>query len=184
MIALGLILFHFQNNNPKPTPNRDKMDFWSKNTTANSSYALLILGTHCCEYMCFYHTDNLDVKMTRFSHFFVVEVETGLDILHENTTEEWGAAVSDWRLQLPPLELVKAQGVHLNEKNEGNSRFIKRSTRSAKCKYPPPLVYAPRGYAGRRLMPLAGPPKLDRCLGKGPDEACIPVLQARGFGSG
>ena len=42
----------------------------------------------------------------------------------------------------------------------------------------------PRNYAGRSLMLLAGPTKPDRSLGKGPDEACIPVLQARGFGSG
>ena len=32
-------------------------------------------------------------------------------------------------------------------------------------------------------MLLAGPTKPDRSLGEGPDEACIPVLQARGFGS-
>ena len=33
-------------------------------------------------------------------------------------------------------------------------------------------------------MLLAGPTKPDRSLEEGPDEACIPVLQARGFGSG
>ena len=42
----------------------------------------------------------------------------------------------------------------------------------------------PKSYAGRSLMLLAGPTKPDRSLGEGPDEACIPVLQARGFGSG
>ena len=42
----------------------------------------------------------------------------------------------------------------------------------------------PRTYAGSSLMLLAGPTKPDRSLGEGPDEACIPVLQARGFGSG
>ena len=33
-------------------------------------------------------------------------------------------------------------------------------------------------------MLLAGATKPDRSLEEGPDEACIPVLQARGFGSG
>ena len=41
----------------------------------------------------------------------------------------------------------------------------------------------PRSYAGRSLILLAGPTKPDRSLGEGPDEACILVLQARGFGS-
>ena len=41
-----------------------------------------------------------------------------------------------------------------------------------------------KSYVGRILMPLAGPAKPDRSLGEGPDEASIPVLQARGFGSG
>ena len=40
----------------------------------------------------------------------------------------------------------------------------------------------PRSDASRSLMLLADPTKLDRSLGEGPDEACIPVLQARGFG--
>ena len=42
----------------------------------------------------------------------------------------------------------------------------------------------PKNYAGRNLMLLAGPTKPDRSLGEGPDEACIPVLQARRFGLG
>ena len=41
----------------------------------------------------------------------------------------------------------------------------------------------PRSYAGRSLMLLTGPTKPDRSSGEEPDEACIPVLQARGFGS-
>ena len=41
----------------------------------------------------------------------------------------------------------------------------------------------PRSYASRSLMLLAGPTKLDRSLGEGPDKACIPVFQARGFDS-
>ena len=41
----------------------------------------------------------------------------------------------------------------------------------------------PRSYASKSLMPLAGPTKLDRSLGEGPDKACIPVFQARGFDS-
>ena len=42
----------------------------------------------------------------------------------------------------------------------------------------------PRSYAGRSLTLLAGPNKLDRSLGEGPDEAYILVLHTRGFGSG
>ena len=42
----------------------------------------------------------------------------------------------------------------------------------------------PRSYTGRSLMLLAGPTKLDRSLGEGPDEARMQVLKARGFGSG
>ena len=42
----------------------------------------------------------------------------------------------------------------------------------------------PRSYASRSFMLLAGRTKVDRSLGEGPDEACILVLQARGFGSG
>ena len=42
----------------------------------------------------------------------------------------------------------------------------------------------PSSYASRSLMLLAGPTKLDRSLGEGPDKICIPVHQARWFGSG
>ena len=66
-------------------------------------------------------------KFYGFSHFFVVEVETRLDILHEDTAEEWAGDISDWRLQLPPLELVKAQRVHLNKtKKEDNAPLISK----------------------------------------------------------
>ena len=42
----------------------------------------------------------------------------------------------------------------------------------------------PSSYASRSLMLLAGPTKLDRSFGEGPDEAGISVLQARGFCTG
>ena len=44
-------------------------------------------------------------------------------------------------------------------------------------------LYDPRSYAGRSLMLLAGPTKPDRSLRKGPDEACILALKARGVDS-